>query len=526
MNYYELMYLLEEFKTKFLNSWIEQAITPFKNQLELFIFNEKKRFRLIFNSSPVNSALFLGTLRPAKKSNTSYFFKSIYKLPIRSIFLEENERLISFVFDNDFKLWFKLYGSKANALLTKECIVQETFKNRDKIGSKISDFSSVVLLDKSKIKGVEKNRRLQHLLPIIPKSWINKLQQHHHLIDMDDVEIFSFAKKLDNELRNNAEFRTLKTGEFTLIPHHLLPESSICVFQSVNELILHRFKNYTQQQRLQSQKNRLTKLIKRQIKKLNSALTNLYKADKGIEKANKYEKYGHILMANAHLIPPKQHEIKLVDLYNNGEKVIIPINPKSSLAENAQRYYLKCSNSLKSYEQAVEKIPLIEQKLNKYKYLLKEIVSINEIRILNDWKKKNANQLLGLEQNTSSKQEPTSTFYLLDYKGYILWIGKNARSNDILVQKAHKEDIWLHARGVSGSHIIVRMNNSKMMPDTKIIEEIARFAAYQSKAKGAHLVPVIYTKRKYIRKPKGAAYGAVIVQKEHIVIVEPKDPFK
>ena len=88
------------------------------------------------------------------------------------------------------------------------------------------------------------------------------------------------------------------------------------------------------------------------------------------------------------------------------------------------------------------------------------------------------------------------------------------------------KNIWLHARGVSGSHVIIRMNNSKEMPDKRIIEEVAQFAAYQSKAKGAGLAPVIYTKRKYIRKPKGSAHGAVIVQKEQVVIIEPKNPFQ
>ncbi|MGB0346104.1 MAG: NFACT RNA binding domain-containing protein, partial [Balneolaceae bacterium] len=90
---------------------------------------------------------------------------------------------------------------------------------------------------------------------------------------------------------------------------------------------------------------------------------------------------------------------------------------------------------------------------------------------------------------------------------------------------SHKEDIWFHARGVSGSHIVIRMNNSKTVPDMSLIEEVASFAAYQSKAKGSKLAPVIYTKRKYVRKPKGSAHGAVFIQKENVVIVEPKNPF-
>ena len=84
----------------------------------------------------------------------------------------------------------------------------------------------------------------------------------------------------------------------------------------------------------------------------------------------------------------------------------------------------------------------------------------------------------------------------------------------------------MHARGVPGSHLVIRMKNNKNMPDAQLIEEAASFAAFHSKAKGSKLVPVIFTKRKYVRKPKGAAPGAVLVQKEEVVIVEPKNPQK
>ena len=69
MNYYELIYLKKEFNNKLTNCVIEQAITPFKNLLELYMSNEQESFRLIFSCSPGNIALFLDIYRPEKKSN-------------------------------------------------------------------------------------------------------------------------------------------------------------------------------------------------------------------------------------------------------------------------------------------------------------------------------------------------------------------------------------------------------------------------------------------------------------------------
>ena len=106
--------------------------------------------------------------------------------------------------------------------------------------------------------------------------------------------------------------------------------------------------------------------------------------------------------------------------------------------------------------------------------------------------------------------------------GFSIWIGKNARSNDKMLILAHKDDIWLHAKSVSGSHVIIRAQQK--MPDKSVIEIAASFAAHQSKAKGSEWVPVIFTPKKYVRKAKNSAPGAVIVQKEHVVMVQPIEP--
>ena len=83
MNYYELIYLLEDLKIKFHKFWLEKAITPFKNQLELFLVNDKKNFKLIFNVTPGNIALFIDSYCQPKKRNTQHFFTDIYGVPIK-----------------------------------------------------------------------------------------------------------------------------------------------------------------------------------------------------------------------------------------------------------------------------------------------------------------------------------------------------------------------------------------------------------------------------------------------------------
>jgi len=525
MNYYELIYLLNEFKTKLTNCWIEQAVTPFRNQLELFITNGKESFRLIFNTSPGNAALFLDSYRPLKKTNTQLFFDQIYGKQIEGFVLIENERLLSFNFEDGYKLWFKLFGSKANVFLSKDDLIVATFKDRDEVGSAVPVTDSPGLFEADFADDLPITKKVQNLLPLLPRPWIQSIMSFHDLEDLDKSGLVGFLKQLDLQLREKAEFRILEEDEVTLIPEKLLPKRTVRIADSVNELISYRFKNYARKQRLQQQKGGIQKSLRRQIKRLDSSLKNLYQADKNIIKADQYEKFGHLLMANAHQNRGDSDSIEVDDLYNNGERLRIPLLTDLNIPENAQRYYSRSSSTLKSYEEALKRIPELESKREAFIDLANQIDSINDISTLRDWMKENQNILKNLEAGGSQKEEHSKPFYTTECMGYTIWIGKNARSNDALVQQAHKEDIWLHARGVSGSHVSIRMNNSREMPDTTVIEEVASYAAYQSKAKGSSLVPVIYTKRKYVRKPKGAAPGTVLVQKENVVIVEPKNPF-
>src|SRR5947208_181394 len=108
--------------------------------------------------------------------------------------------------------------------------------------------------------------------------------------------------------------------------------------------------------------------------------------------------------------------------------------------------------------------------------------------------------------------------------GFRVLVGKNAKQNDELTMKiAKKEDLWFHARHVPGSHVILQAHNAKQIPK-EAIEQAAEIAAYFSDAKTQKHAPVAYTKRKFVRKPKGAAPGAVLLEREEVVIVTPRVP--
>jgi predicted ribosome quality control (RQC) complex YloA/Tae2 family protein len=109
--------------------------------------------------------------------------------------------------------------------------------------------------------------------------------------------------------------------------------------------------------------------------------------------------------------------------------------------------------------------------------------------------------------------------------GWTVLVGRSNQENDYLTHRmAHPEDYWFHAHGVPGSHVVLRREGRKDNPSSKTIEEAAAIAAFFSKARHSSRAPVIYTLKKYVRKPRGAKAGLAMCQREKSIMVLPKDP--
>ena len=524
MNYYELKYLIEFIKTKIIGKEIVVSNTRYKNLIEFYIQGESENNKLVYSTSPGNIALFLDFHNNPKQKNTISFFEEIYGLKIIAIDLADTDRIVTIHFEQSFKLVFKLFSNNANVLLLKEKELIRSFKGGNISEVDIPDEKEINLFQKLKDNG-STTQKITGLNPLIPRNNLSDIIKEHDLDFLSDKELIDYTKELTRNVEEAPAWRLLSNGNTALFNKHILPLETEREFDSINDLIAYRYKTYSHTQRLRQQKGELSKKFKRMIKRVSSGLRNLEQADKGIERAEKYEKYGHLLMANGHLKPVNPKKLKVNDLYKEGNQIEIPLDEKLTVIGNAEKYYSKSKNSLRSYNEAIEKVPELQKKKKNLELLQDELSEINKLYELNDWKKEKSDSLIELGINEKETSEGnTLPFHTLKVETYPIWIGKNAKSNDKLVQMAHKEDVWLHARGVPGSHTLIRMSNDKGMPSKSVLMEVASYAAYNSKAKGSEIVPVIITKSKYVRKPKGAPAGAVLVDKESIEFVTPQKP--
>lgn len=111
------------------------------------------------------------------------------------------------------------------------------------------------------------------------------------------------------------------------------------------------------------------------------------------------------------------------------------------------------------------------------------------------------------------------------HEGWTVLVGRSNEENDWLTHRAaHPEDYWFHAHGCPGSHVVLQRAGRKDNPSVRTLEEAAAIAAFFSKARHSSKAPVIYTLKKYVRKPRGAKPGLAVCEREKAIMVRPQDP--
>jgi predicted ribosome quality control (RQC) complex YloA/Tae2 family protein len=129
------------------------------------------------------------------------------------------------------------------------------------------------------------------------------------------------------------------------------------------------------------------------------------------------------------------------------------------------------------------------------------------------------------ESGQVKKEEPVPFRVFTVAGGFQVWAGKSGENNDLLsTRHTAKNDLWFHARGVGGSHVVLKVGTGKGEVSKQAIEQAAAIAAYYCKMKKSKLVPVAMCEGKYVRKPKGVPAGTVTLEREKTLFVEPGLP--
>lgn len=246
------------------------------------------------------------------------------------------------------------------------------------------------------------------------------------------------------------------------------------------------------------------------------------------ENAETYKTMGQLLLAQKGSIQKGERVVELPDY--TGGIIAIPLDPALSIQANAERYFRLYKKAKKGETIARERLKATEAELHRLAFLRKRLEEAHDQEALSVLEQ-------GLPTGRGPRAEGRASILnpqtsdlsgvrrFLSSDGFEILVGRSGRGNEILTWKLAKpHDLWLHAHGVSGSHVVIRLPSSRAREGVppKTLEEAAKLAAYYSKARNQGKVEVAYTVRKYLKKPKGGKVGMVLLTHEKTILVEPE----
>ena len=205
----------------------------------------------------------------------------------------------------------------------------------------------------------------------------------------------------------------------------------------------------------------------------------------------------------------RMNEATLIDP-SNDSRVVVPLDPRLGPVENAQRLYQRA----KRLERAK---PIIKRQIER---ISKELESLRADSPKLAKSRSEIDQYKGSPASPPPKASSTSRAYRL--MNHSIRVGRNARDNEALVRQSHPDDLWLHVRGFTGAHVVIRRNGKQPIPGP-VIRRAAVLAARFSQVAKEPRVTVSYTPVKYLRKPKGSPPGLVIASREDTLVVNPQE---
>lgn len=306
--------------------------------------------------------------------------------------------------------------------------------------------------------------------------------------------------------KNNAAF----SGFSQFLKHDIL----------VNEIIDNYFANLQEDEKIKSIKSRLLTLSKTKLKKITTSLQKIKKQSTNAIVMDSYRKIGDLIMANLgrNAINNKDFssEIEVLDWETN-LPLKIKLDKAKTLKENANQYYklyTKAKTANLKTEEMIQSLQHEKEYLEQILYSIEVAETITDLVEIDEEINKEAK---GKQQKTKSN---AATPFTIHHSSFTIYVGKNNKQNDYIVSKlARDEDLWFHVHNCAGSHVLLKIEAGQK-PDDKIIFECAKLAKEHSTAKDSSKVGIIYTKRKFLKKPPGANLGYVTYSHEKEIIVD------
>ena len=282
--------------------------------------------------------------------------------------------------------------------------------------------------------------------------------------------------------------------------------------RSINEFIDNYYADCIYKDKFARLQERLKQIVSLKLKKDKNSLKKMqYKLEKEIN-SDKYRLYGDLIMANLYNFSDYSKFIEVYD-YENDKNIKIELDETKTLKENANNFYKLYNKGKNAVAKITELTSLLNAQIQYYEQILYSLDIADSVNDLLSVKSE-----IEPDNSNVKKEQKRAAFEPVEFEidGFKVFVGKNNRQNDYIVSKLSKDDdLWFHTKDCAGSHVLLKCDN----PSDELILKCASLAKQYSKASKSSKVGVIYTRRKYLKKPPASNLGYVTYKNEREVIL-------
>ena len=314
------------------------------------------------------------------------------------------------------------------------------------------------------------------------------------------------------------------------VPVHSVPAAQVEHHESVSAAVERFYEERMAEEAFKQRLQKVQRALRDEIRRLERLTENLEKDLVHVEQEEEYRRYGELITSHLARLKAGSAEAVVEDYFSSGrEEVAIPMKPGLSPAENARWYFRQARKARDGRKAVAQRIARARKRLEEVTGIRAKLgCDADEERLEDAHRACIRLDLVKAPRETGASKRPRKKTgrdihprRYLTSSGHLLLVGRNSRENEALTKSAAPDDIWLHARNLGGSHVILRREDRTQMPSRKTLYEAACLAAWYSKGRGSTTVPVDYTERRYVRKMKNGSPGQVVFTREKTLFVEP-----
>lgn len=333
---------------------------------------------------------------------------------------------------------------------------------------------------------------------------------------MEEIECGNF---LPNIVYKNSE-----PLEFSSLPLTCYENMEVRVYDSISEVLESYYAMKDKITRIRQKSSDLRRVVSNALERSRKKYDLQKKQLNDTKKREKYKIYGELLQTYGYEAGEGDTSLTCMNYYTN-EEITIPLDETMSAMENSKKYFDRYGKLKRTFEALNIQIKETEEELAHLESISSALdIALEEedlVQLKDELTEYGYIRRKGPSGKSKKKAKITSKpFHYISSDGYHMYVGKNNFQNDELTFKfANGGDWWFHAKGIAGSHVVVKTNGDNL-PD-RTFEEAGRLAGFYSKGNNQDKVEIDYTEKKNVKKPGGGKPGFVVYYTNYSLMIAP-----